>query len=288
MKNTQHVSYTARTHQYWDQQELNAIRKDFLDNVNTAQEWYDFLKDKNYVQASHASSSYPLDWSKIDHPISAPDFVYQKVGNVKNFNWDTFISKVEQDTAGVSSFNSQACQTRVKDFSHEIDFLRSMGFDKEGHVLYPTEDRYPEVFELINNFNFYYFKVQIRIQYPGSVQEAHTDTLDSLWGDIDDKVPGIKQLPFDPVTKSPKGNWPIRLIIPIYDWVPGQVFAFEDQMWTNWKTGEIIAFDWANLMHYTANSSLRPRAIIKITGITDDPNNWLFDSINYTGRQKDL
>ena len=101
MKNTQHVSYTARTHQYWDQQELDAIRKDFLDNVNTAQEWYDFLKDKNYVQASHASSSYPLDWSKIDHPISAPDFVYQKVGNVKNFNWDTFISKVEQDTAGV-------------------------------------------------------------------------------------------------------------------------------------------------------------------------------------------
>ena len=36
MKNTQHVSYTARTHQYWDQQELDAIRKDFLDNVTLA------------------------------------------------------------------------------------------------------------------------------------------------------------------------------------------------------------------------------------------------------------
>jgi hypothetical protein len=288
MKNTQHVSYKARAHQFWDQQALDAVRKDLLDNVNTAQEWYEFLQaNENYVQANHASSSYPLDWSKIDHPINLSEFIYQKIGEVKNFDWDSFIKKLEEDIEGVNSYNSKVCRTRVENFSHELQFLQSMGFDKEGHVIDPTRDRYPEVFELIDNFNFYYFKPQIRIQFPGSVQEAHTDALDCFWGDIDDHVPGIKQLPFDPVTKTPNGHWAIRLIIPVYDWIPGQVFAFEDHMWSGWKAGEIITFDWANLMHYTANSSFKPRAIIKVTGITDDPNNWIFDAIN-NGTEKQI
>ena len=279
-KNVDKVPLEARYSQFWKKEDLDSLRKEYFETVKTVDQWYKFLQKNNYPMAIFASSSYPLDYSKIDHPINLESFVYKNVAKIKSLDFESVLKKIKKDTEGINSSNSKICPTRTQNFSHELEFLQNMGFTKEGHVIRPTQDDYPELYELVKNFEFDYYLMQIRIQYPGSVQEAHTDALDCFWGDMILDKEKITSLPFDPVTKSPNGYYAIRLIMPFVDYEPGQVFGFEDKYWTNWKAGDVITFDWGNLMHYTANSSFVPRIILKITGITSNKNHWLFDNIN--------
>ena len=87
-------------------------------------------------------------------------------------------------------------------------------------------------------------------------------------------------LPFDTLTKSPKGYYAFRCMIALTEYHPGQVFGFQNDYWTNWTVGDVITFDWAHASHYTANASLAPRAYIKISGVTKNKNHWIFDNLN--------
>lgn len=280
MKNIDKVSIEARNSMFWNKQELDDLRKDYLDNVKSIEQWYKFLQENNYTMALYATSSYPIDYSKIDYPISKNKFVYQNVAKVSSLNFDQLDKKIHNDTIGINSANSKVCPTRVKNFSHELEFLEKLGFKAGGHVIRPPQDEYPELYDLVQKFDFDHYLMQVRIQYPGSVQAAHTDALDCFWGDLLNDDVDVTKLPFDPVTKSPEGYYAIRLIVALDDYEPGQVFGFEDRYWTNWKAGDVISFDWAHLMHYTANASFNPRRILKITGITSDKNHWIFNNLN--------
>lgn len=283
-KNVDKVSKTARESKFWNKQDLDRTRKEYLENVQTVEQWYRFLQNNNYPMALFASSSYPIDYREIDHPVNLEKFIYKNVAKVESLDFNSILEKIKKDTVGINSSNSKVCSTRVQNFNHELQFLQSMGFDKVGHVITPTAETYPELFELVKHFEFDFYVMQLRIQYPGTVQEAHTDALDCFWGNLllteQDSCQEIIKLPFDPVTKSPDGYYAIRLIMPLVDYEPGQVFGFEDEYWTNWKAGDVISFDWAHLMHYTANGSFVPRILLKITGITSDKNHWIFENIN--------
>ena len=278
--NATKVPLEARQSQFWKKEDLDSIRKEYLETVRTVEQWYKFLQKNNYPMATFASSSHPLDYSKIDHPINLEKFVYANVAKVESLDFDAILEKIKRDTAGVNSSNSKVCPTRVENFNHELEFLQSMGFAPGGHVIRPTEEDYPELYELVKHFNFDHYLMQIRIQYPGSVQHAHTDALDCFWGDMINNEVDLAKLPFDPVTKSPEGYYAIRLIMPFVDHEIGQVFGFEDEHWNDWKAGDVISFDWGHLMHYTANSSFVPRIILKITCITSDKIHWLFNNTN--------
>lgn len=284
MENIKKVSVTARPSSYWDQQLLDETRKKYLNDVKTVEQWYQLLQNNIHPMVSHASSSYPLNYKEIDHPIELENFTFKKIAEIKSFDIDNTLKKLFDDNRDIDSTNSKNCKIREENFSDEIKFLNKMGFTQFPHIFNPTEEKYPEIFNLMKQFNLDFYISQFRIQAPGSTQQTHTDTLDCMWGELvhdkNNKSHDVTKIPFDPVTKCPVGYYAIRLLIPFTKFEPGHVIGFEDQVWANWVQGDVITFDWANLYHYTANTSFSPRIVLKITGITSNPNHWIFDSIN--------
>ena len=285
MNNIQKVRQTARPSTYWNQSLLDETRHKYLNEVKTVDHWYQFLQKNIHPLASYASSSYPLNYKDIDYPINVENFTFMKIGEIKSFDVSMTLEKIYNDNPNINANNSQNCKIREENFKDEIKFLENMGFDKYPHVFIPSKNNYPEIYKLLDKFELDYYTAQVRIQAPGSTQETHTDTLDCMWGELvrdesNEDLKNITQLPFDPVTKCPDGYYAIRLLIAFTKFEPGHVIGFEDQYWTNWDQGDIITFDWANIFHFTANTSFTPRIVFKITGITSDPMHWIFDAIN--------
>jgi hypothetical protein len=52
----------------------------------------------------------------------------------------------------------------------------------------------------------------------------------------------------------------------LQDWEPGHFFMYGNAMFSHWRAGEIVTFDWPNMPHCTANASLAPRALLVVTG----------------------
>lgn len=285
MTNVSKVNLESRPSTFWDQDDLNDIRKKYLTEVKSVDDWYHFLKNNVHPMVEHASSSHPLNYTELDHPLNVESFTFKKVAQVKSFDVNSTLEKIKRDNQDINVNNSQHCKTRMQHFQSEIEFLESLGFTNYPHVFNPTEENYPEIYKLIENFDLDYSVFQFRIQLPGGTQETHVDALDSMWAELgetvkDGKFDSITKLPFDPVTKCPQGYYAVRFLIPFTPYEPGHVFGFEDEYWTNWTPGDVITFDWANIYHYTANSSLVPRIVLKITGITSNPNHWSFDAVN--------
>lgn len=285
MDNIHKVNQASRPSTFWDQELLNETRKKYLTEVKTVDQWYQFLQNTIHPMASHASSSYPLNYQEIDHPINLENFTFQKIGKIESFDIGKTLEKVYKDNPNIDGNNSQNCKIREENFKDEIAFLAKMGFDKTPHVFNPPVETYPEIHKLMDKFDLDYYTSQFRIQAPGSTQVTHTDTLDCMWGELvngetNDKVKNITKIPFDPVTKCPDGFYAIRFLIAFTKYEPGHVIGFEDQYWTNWNQGDIITFDWANIFHLTANTSFSSRIVFKITGVTSNPNHWIFDAIN--------
>jgi len=285
MENIHKVSQTARPSTFWDQDLLNKTRKKYLTEVKTVDQFYHFLQDNLHPMVSHASSSYPLNYQNINHPINLENFTFQKIGKIESFDVDKTLEKVLIDNPNIDANNSKNCKLREENFKDEIEFLAKMGFDKSPHVFNPPKNTYPEIYDLLDKFDLDYYTSQFRIQAPGSTQVTHTDTLDCMWGemvkdDADDRIKNITKIPFDPVTKCPEGYYAVRFLIIFTKFEPGHVIGFEDQYWSNWDQGDIITFDWANIFHFTANTSLSSRIVYKITGVTSNPDHWIFDAIN--------
>ena len=285
MENIHKVSQTARPSTFWDQDLLNKTRKKYLTEVKTVDQFYHFLQDNLHPMVSHASSSYPLNYQNINHPINLENFTFQKIGKIESFDVDKTLEKVLIDNPNIDANKSKNCKLREENFKDEIEFLAKMGFDKSPHVFNPPKNTYPEIYDLLDKFDLDYYTSQFRIQAPGSTQVTHTDTLDCMWGemvkdDAADRIKNITKIPFDPVTKCPEGYYAVRFLIIFTKFEPGHVIGFEDQYWSNWDQGDIITFDWANIFHFTANTSLSSRIVYKITGVTSNPDHWIFDAIN--------
>jgi hypothetical protein len=284
MNNINKVSHRSRPSTFWNQDELDLLRKKYLNEVKSIEQWYNFLQTNSYQMVIHASSSYPLNYENLNYPINIKEFTFKKIAEVKSFNICKTLEKLYHDNQNINANNSKVCTTREQHFKDEIKFLKSNGFDKPPHVFNPPKHNYEEIHNLINKLNLDHCVFQFRIQAPGSTQQTHVDALDCLWGDVlnnlNEKIKDINNNTFDPVTKCPEGYYAIRLLIPFTKYEPGHVFGFEDQYWTGWEQGDIITFDWANIFHYTANTSFTNRIVLKITGVTSDPNHWVFDAIN--------
>ena len=59
---------------------------------------------------------------------------------------------------------------------------------------------------------------------------------------------------------------PIRLIIFLEDWCPGQIFVFGNFTIDRWKKGDILYSDYERTPHATANAGWDERSILQITG----------------------
>ena len=88
---------------------------------------------------------------------------------------------------------------------------------------------------------------RIHVQMPGEVWNLHIDKLQ-------------KWCPEDP-------SKVMRIFIQLTDWQPGQFWEYGNYHWHQWRAGDIVTFDWANMPHSTANAGHHPRVTFQLTGV---------------------
>lgn len=62
----------------------------------------------------------------------------------------------------------------------------------------------------------------------------------------------------------------IRILIMLEDWQPGQLLQFGNRMYTQWKAGTAITWEWSTLPHATWNGSWKKRPALQLTGSASD------------------
>ena len=101
--------------------------------------------------------------------------------------------------------------------------------------------------EIADRFAFADSMTRIHVQHPGQVWNLHLDKLE-------------KWCPEDP-------SKVMRVMIQLTDWEPGHYFSYGNYTFTGWRAGDVTTFDWQNVPHSTANSGLKPRVTLQVTGI---------------------
>lgn len=113
-------------------------------------------------------------------------------------------------------------------------------------------------------------EVALHDQPPGGIHGWHFDSMffyyNKIWLPADESR---ADLPFNKELQwVDDGTCPQRLFLALTDWQYGQVFGFGSKIWSGWKAGDVLWFDWQNLPHYTANTGISNRAIVRITGLS--------------------
>lgn len=262
----------------WSNAQLEQARIDYL-KPRTVDELVAWLQEiDHYDLITEASSLWPVDYSAIDHPLDVKNFSFEKIAEVISVDLKSESDRILEDLKNVTASNIQVLPYRQN--NKERQFLLKSGFDRETHSVRVTKENYPALYQLSEKFRFNQFSSAIQYQPPGGILPRHTDFLQGMWDQFSTAETNFTDMLFDPITKSPDGYYGVRVMVALTDWVPGHIFGFEDNYWTNWKLGDVVTFDWAHARHFTANASYIPRAYLKVSGIVDR-NHWIFDNINH-------
>lgn len=83
---------------------------------------------------------------------------------------------------------------------------------------------------------------------------------------------------------NPNQQWTIRhIIVHATDWSPGQSFSFGNYIHTQWKSGDVIEFDWKNLPYSFANASHDPCVTIRISGSSTEQSDEFINRLKRFG-----
>jgi len=73
------------------------------------------------------------------------------------------------------------------------------------------------------------------------------------------------------VTKFDKNPELIRrFVVMLADWQLGQVFQLGNAMWTQWRAGDCITWEWQDIPHATCNMGWWDRPMLQVTGNVTD------------------
>lgn len=134
--------------------------------------------------------------------------------------------------------------------------LERAGYGKDFEVTNLNWSVPDNLLEVANRFSLKDSMVRIHVQHPGQVWNLHLDKLE-------------KWCPENPQSV-------IRIMIQLTDWEPGHFFSYGNYTFTGWRAGDVTTFDWINVPHSTANSGLKPRVTLQVTGIiTENTLNYL-------------
>ena len=247
---------------YWTQEQLEEARED-LYKPRTVGQMLHWLKEHEHFDLLNECSAIDQDWK------------YSTVAKVETFDVQSFANNMLESLKDVKSHNTTVSPSRQQ--SKEQKFLRNIGFLQETHA----ETYEPESIlqPMLDNFDFTMYAMATQYQPPGCMLYRHVDYLDSMWTLFAKKGLDIMDVEYNPHTKAPVGWKAMRCMISLTDWVPGHVFGFDDQYWTDWKVGDVCAFNWGRARHYTANMSMVPRLYLKISGVVpEDQDHWLWDN----------
>lgn len=232
-------------------------------NIKNTKHWIDILDNPEY------------DYNQINHAISKyvpGNKTFWKVAEIHG-DWQFDQSQLGSTKVQSTDLYSQGTFGSEKSVLSEHQFQ----FGYARHALDPVSARIVDSLELNN------ITADVNLQPPGGVKCLHYDSLCSLYSD---KTVDYSTIDFDLNLRIPKGIPPMhRLLVALTDWQPGWMFQLELDQWVGWKKGDVIAIDWQNAAHSTANGSFVDRPLLKITASAK--NNWIQDCID-TGQVKKI
>jgi hypothetical protein len=225
--------------------------------ITTVQEWIDLLNDStlNYFDLTQALSQY-----------RPGDRAFWKIAEISG-DWifdSTTLSEPRYNAADSANLNVMGSERHALEKSKH-----TYGYDN-----YNTNKLAQD---LVNTLNLENIDASINVQPPGAVKNLHMDTLTCFYNHKD--FSNFADLKFNTQTRQIE-NFPTmyRMLVALTDWQPGWMFQLGVDQWVSWKKGDVIAIDWLNVAHCTANASFVQRPLLKITASAK--NNWIQECID--------
>lgn len=224
--------------------------------ITTVQEWIDLLNDPtlNYFELTQALSQY--------HP---GDSAFWKIAEIKG-DWvfdSTRLAEPRYLADDKANLNMMGSERHV---------LEKSGY-AYGYHSYTTDTLTQHI---VNALDLENTDASINVQPPGSVKNLHMDTLTCFYNHKG--MSNFADLKFDTQTRQIENFPPMyRILVALTDWQPGWMFQLGVEQWVGWKKGDVIAIDWLNIAHCTANASFVERPLLKITASGKD--DWISQAI---------
>ncbi len=110
-------------------------------------------------------------------------------------------------------------------------------------------------------FGIYDYELKLHTQTCGQLLHIHMDNFAARL----DRKNSMVEMDYDVDPKKVH-----RFIIFLNDWSIGQIWTQGTAVYTHWKAGDIISWDWQDIPHGTANLGWWPRYILQFTGRTTE------------------
>ena len=266
-----------RTH-IWTEEQQREAYEGFI-NCKTYGDYASYIDQghPNRWIIGEMQSFYPIKYSELNLPWKKDDFKFAVIGQADSLDVDKVYQQIEKETEHLSIPETDYhCPGVRPSFTKEMDFLESHGLGRATHITDVESDNYPELHAWANSLGLENVKCIIRTHLPGTVLVSHCDKSASLFENYHTDV---SDLPFNHIIKTPEGYYIVFILVALNDWESGHMFSFEDQLWS-FKKGQVLTFDWSNIRHSTANAGWSRRHLVRVCGITKDPNHWAFHNAN--------
>ena len=151
---------------------------------------------------------------------------------------------------------------KSEEYDQEEYDLEKIGMPKDYIVTNLNYTLTPGLEKVANLFCLEKCMSRVHVQRPGQVWNLHLDKLE-------------KWMPNDP-------SKVVRYFIQLTDWEQGHFWNFGNYMWSGWKAGDVVTFDWLNVPHSTANAGHSPRVTLQITGIKTEQTDKFLEELKLT------
>ena len=209
----------------------------------------------------HKVSDYHFDPFRADQPLNI-------IGHFTGADWMPEVERLEQEAKrfgfgeccvnhkpGDVNYQFDLAATDEQNYSQEHVFVDRIGTPainrKSAPILYQMVDW----FELEAGT----ISPRLHIQRPGQVFPIHVDGLTSYRRNSAERADMY----------SHPDSW-TRVQIQLKDWIWGHFWGVGNQVWAQWKAGEIMYHPWWIYPHGTANAGFSPRYSLQITGKTTE------------------
>jgi hypothetical protein len=201
----------------------------------------------NWEQAQERVN-YHFDNFKVDDE----SYAFQRLGRiVPTEEWinavDSIVEQSKPATWETRGYKGEGVVPPRDDLlAEELDLERG-GYGKDYTITHMNWN-IPECFNhIVEGFALEDCMARLHVQKPGEVWNLHVDKLNKWAPDNPESI--------------------LRVFIQLTNWAPGQFWEFGNYHWNQWRAGEVITFDWANMPHSTANAGYYPRVTLQLTGV---------------------
>lgn len=195
------------------------------------------------------NSNYHFDPTLNDQPNNMVAYL----GRVSN-TWENDLQKIIDDskpaTWATRGYKGEGIPNPTEDLLAEEHDIERVGADPKMVITNLNWAIPKSLHKLTELFALEDCMERIHVQWPGQVWTRHIDKLQKWNKEDPSKV--------------------MRIFIHLTDWQPGQFWEYGNYHYNQWKSGDVVTFDWANIPHCTANAGHHPRVTFQITGIKSD------------------